>query len=75
MRSAHSFGFVNARNIEREFHVLRYGLVRYQIVTLENEAYAVIAVGVPVAVAVVFGAHVVYVHFAARVMVEPAYYV
>ena len=45
----------NARDGQRQFHVGQDALVRDEVVALEDEADGVVAVGVPVAVAVLFG--------------------
>ena len=45
----------DARQGERQFHVRQDGLVGNEVVGLENEANAIVAVGVPVPVLVVLG--------------------
>ena len=61
-----------ARKREREFHVAEHRLVGYEVVTLEHEADAVVAVGVPIPVFIIFGGNALDDEIAARVLVKPA---
>ena len=47
--------------------------MRDKIVTLEYETYAVVAVGIPVAVFVFLGGNAVYYKVAGSISVQPAY--
>ena len=71
-RTFDALGFTYARDCQRELDVAQHRLVRYQVVALENEAYAVVAVHVPIAVAELAGADAVYAHVARSVLVESA---
>ena len=57
---------------QRELDVCEHALVRDEVVALEHEAYRVVAVSVPVLVAVVPGRAAVYHKVAAGVLVEAA---
>ena len=62
----------HARKGERQLHVAQNRLVRDEVIRLKNEPDAVVAVGVPVAVFVIFGGNALDYEVAARVVVEPA---
>ena len=66
------FFFGNAGKRQRKFDVAQYGLMRDKVIALENKAYRMIAVVVPVAVFVLFCGNAVYEKISARVFVEPA---
>ena len=61
-----------AREREGEFDVGKHRLVRYQVIGLEYETYAVVAVGIPIAVLIIFGGDALDYKVARRVMVESA---
>ena len=66
---------VNARESESELHILQHADVRDEIVALEDEAYALIAVSVPIEIVVIFGGDALHLYVAAGVSVQSAYYV
>ena len=68
-----ALGARHARQRERQLHVGQHGLVRDEVVALEHEADAVVAVGVPVAVLVLLGGNAVDDQVARIVMVKPAH--
>ena len=68
-----ALGARHARQRERQLHVGEHGLVRDEVVALEHEADAVVAVGVPVAVLVLLGGNAVDDQVARIVMVKPAH--
>ena len=72
LRTAVALGGGRAREHERHLHVGDHRLVRDEVVALKDEAHAVVAVGVPVAVEVAFGRAAVDDEIALGVLVEPA---
>ena len=72
-RAASALGAAHAREREREFHVGEDRLVRDEVVALEHEADAVVAVGVPVAVLVLAGGDAVDHEVAVVEVVEAAH--
>ena len=50
-----AFGLGDARQRQRQFDVLQDGLMRDQVIALEDEADRMVAVGIPVAVFVILG--------------------
>lgn len=56
----------------RQLHIALNGLLRYQIVTLKNKPYPLVAISVPVAVAVFARVDSVYAHLPGGVMIQPA---
>ena len=69
--SALFFGYAGKR--EAQLYVLEHAHVRNEIVRLEYETYAPVAVGVPVLVAVFLGGDAVHLYVAAGITVESAY--
>ena len=67
-----AFGFACACKSQRQGNVVKNVHVRDEVVTLKHEADAVVAVGVPVAVAVIFGADAVDYKVAGRVAIQAA---
>lgn len=64
------FGYASER--ETELHVFEHGHMRNEIVRLEDEAYAPVAVGVPVHVVELFRGDAVHLYIAACIAVQPA---
>ena len=60
----------HARKREGQFHVFQNGLMGNEVVCLEDEADAIISVGVPVPIAVLFGGDAIDEQVARIVMVE-----
>ena len=71
--AAASFRLGNARESQRQLDVGEYGLVRDQIIALENEAYRMVSVNVPVAVLKFLGGFTAYDEVARGVPVKTAY--
>ena len=65
-------GFGYAGEGQGKLDVRQHGLVRDQVVVLEHEAHRMVAVGVPIGVAVEFGRNAADDEVARRVVVEPA---
>ena len=65
-----SFISGNARKRERELHVREHRLVRDQVIALEDKAYAVVAVGIPIAIFVLVGRNTLDNEIARVVVVE-----
>ena len=63
---------VHARQREGELDVGQNGLVRDEVIALEDEAHAVIAVGIPLSVSIIAGRDTVYYDIARIRVVEPA---
>ena len=54
-RTLAALGMPHARERERQLHVFQNGLMRNEVIALEHKADAVVAIGVPIAVAEVLG--------------------
>ena len=61
----------HARERERQLHVFQNGLMRNEVIALEHKADAVVAVGIPIAVAEVLGRNTVDQQVARIEMIEP----
>ena len=72
-RACAAFGLAHARDGERQLHVAQHRLVRYEVIALEHEPHAMVAVHVPVAVAELLGGAPVYDEVARGVFVQTAY--
>ena len=72
-RSLAALGFVDARERERKLDVCEHGLVRTEVIRLENEAYRVVSVRIPVAVGEFLGRAAVNDKVAVGVLVKTAY--
>ena len=70
--AAAALGTRHAGDGQRQFHIGQDGLVGDQVVALEDEAHRVVAVGVPVAVVVLFGRDAVDDQIAAVIAVQAA---
>ena len=71
-RALAALGAGDAGDGQREFDIRQNRLVRDEVIALEDKADRVVAVGVPVAVGVLFGRYAVYDKVAAVVAVQPA---
>ena len=63
----------NACEGEAELHVFEHRHVGDEVVGLEDETYASVAVSVPILIAVFFGGHAVHLYVAVRITVQPAH--
>ena len=70
-----SLGFRNARKCQRQFDICKHRLVRYQVIALENKAYRMVSVAVPVSVLEILCGFAVDVQVAVCVAVKSADYV
>ena len=71
-RTLATLGMANARERERQLHVFQNGLMRNKVIALEHKADAVVAVGVPIAVAEVLGRNTVDEQIARVKMIQSA---
>lgn len=67
-----AFGFAHTGNGKRKFDVAEHRLMRNEVITLEHEADAMVAVYVPFAVAERFGGAAVYDEVAGRIFIQSA---
>ena len=61
----------HARERKRQLHVFQNGLMRNEVIALENKADAVVAVGIPIAIVKVLGRNTVDQQVARIEMIEP----
>ena len=73
--AAPSLGARHAGYRQRKFYIGEDALVRNQVITLKNETYRMVPVGVPVSVCITAGGNAIDYQIAAVVAVQPAYHI
>ena len=72
LRAMPALGLRRTRKQQRHLHIRKHRLVRNEVIALEDETHGMVAIRVPVAVAIALGGATVDDKVAARVLVEPA---